>query len=348
MWRHHQCLPARRQITGQLWTETSSTSYDLDGLVVASTDKQGATTEVDHDARGLVTEVRVPHDDSSGPIEYRTTRYEYDEAGNRTKVVTPRGVETTGEADDFVQELVYDELNRVVEQVYPYDPGDPEFSTPEKIVYSYDVVGNMTSVSAPPSAGQTERNETSYEYFDNGWVASSTDVWDISTTYDYNALGQQIQRTLTSAGGSSRAMSWSYYPDGKLAGRGDDGVPVGEHVVLVDNTDTGNITTEGSWPDATAGDGFYGRDYRTHVADDGTTTDDAFTWRTHIPQSGDYEVFVRYPAGLAGAAADAPYTVSHDGGEAVVPVDQTVGGGQWQSLARSGSPQQVITRSRWV
>jgi hypothetical protein len=46
-------------------------------------------------------------------------------------------------------------------------------------------------VSAPPSAGQTVRNIAAYSHFDNGWVKSSTDPWDIATTYDYNPLGQQ-------------------------------------------------------------------------------------------------------------------------------------------------------------
>jgi YD repeat-containing protein len=125
--------------------------------VVESTDKQAATTQVSYDPRGLVAEVRVPHNDIGSGIEYRTTRYEYDQVGNRTKVITPRGVATTNTADDFVHESVYDALNRVIEQIHPYDPTDPEFNTPDKTIYAYDKVGNLTSVSAPPSDGQTVR-----------------------------------------------------------------------------------------------------------------------------------------------------------------------------------------------
>jgi RHS repeat-associated protein len=188
-------------------------------------------------------------------------------------------------------------------------------------------------VSAPPSAGQTVRNDTTYAHFDNGWVRTSTDAWDIATSYDYSELGQQTLRTLTSGGGSSaRSMSWSYFPDGKLAGRGDDGVPAGAHVVLVDNSDTPNVATTGTWATATAGSGYQGYDYRTHPA--GGT--DKLTWTLHIPADGNYQVYVRYPAGVTGAATSASYTVTHTAGSTAKSVNQTQSGGQWVSLGSFG------------
>ncbi|URN11940.1 hypothetical protein LUW77_09460 [Streptomyces radiopugnans] len=47
----------------------------------------------------------------------------------------------------------------------------------------------MKSTSLPPSQGQSVRNDTTYTYYDHGLVKSSTDPWDIVTTYDYNDLG---------------------------------------------------------------------------------------------------------------------------------------------------------------
>lgn len=85
---------------------------------------------------------------------------------------------TTADATDFVAETVYDELNRPKAQVLPYSAADPRYNTPDQITYSYDEVGNPTKVSAPPSEGQTIRNNTIYSYLDNGWVKSSTDPWD--------------------------------------------------------------------------------------------------------------------------------------------------------------------------
>lgn len=93
------------------------------------------------------------------------------------------------------------------------------------------------------------RNDTVNTYLDTGWVETTTDPWGITTAYDYNVLGQQTGRTLISAGGSAgRTMTWDYYPDGKLAARSDDGVPVGLHVVLVDNSDLQNVDFTGAWP----------------------------------------------------------------------------------------------------
>ncbi|WP_460417577.1 DNRLRE domain-containing protein [Planifilum fimeticola] len=63
-------------------------TYDHDGNRTTVKDKEGTVTTTVYDERGLVKEVRVPHDDG---VE-RITRFEYDEVGNRTKVITPPGV----------------------------------------------------------------------------------------------------------------------------------------------------------------------------------------------------------------------------------------------------------------
>jgi RHS repeat-associated protein len=188
----------------------------------------------------------------------------------------------------------------------------------------------VASTSLPPSDGETVRNTTTYSYFDNGWVKSSTDPWDIATSYDYNELGRQTTRTLTSAGGSSnRTMSWSYYPDGKLKSRSDDGVPVGSAVVLTDNSDTQNTSSTGTW---TKGDiaGQQGYDHVTRAAGTGT---DAFTWTLNIPKDGTYTAYVKFPK-VTGAATTAKYTLTHATGTIDKTVDQnaTANQGTWVSL----------------
>jgi RHS repeat-associated protein len=174
------------------------------------------------------------------------------------------------------------------------------------------------------------RNDTVYTHFDNGWVKTSADPWDIVTSYEYDKLGQQTKATLTSAGGSSsRTQTWTYYPDGKLKSHGNDGIPVGKHVVLVDNSDSQHVTTVGVWPASSAGAAgkdYQGYDYRTHAAGSGGSS---FAWNLTIPQDGTYEVFVRY---AAGAATNAPYKVEHNGGGTTTPVDQTKQAGQWVSV----------------
>ncbi|WP_251023002.1 DNRLRE domain-containing protein [Streptomyces sp. ISL-10] len=307
--------------------KTTKRAYNKDSLVTSTTDAENNTTLIDYDERGKQTEVKVPRSGTTD-ITYRTTRYEYDQVGNTTKVITPRAVEA-GTTTAFTARTEYDALNRPKRQYQPYDPADARHNDPN--VYTetvYDAVGRVAKTTLPPSEGQTVRNTTSYDYFDNGWAKGSTDPWGITTTYDYNALGQQTARTLTSAGGSSnRTMTWSYYPDGKLKSRSDDGVPVGKDVVLVDNSDTQNASSTGTWA---KGDltGQHGYDHQVHAAGTGT---DSFAWTLNIPTGGTYAVYVKYPTNTS-AAADAKYKVTHAAGSTDKTIAQNANGGTWVSL----------------
>jgi YD repeat-containing protein len=122
----------RRRKTIDALGKFTTTTYDKDGLVVATTDQLGNTTETDLDERGMPKEVRVPHADGSPP---RTIRYEYDQVGNKTKVISPRGVATTDDPDDFATVTVYDELNRVKETRTPYDKDDPRYTGLPRLSY---------------------------------------------------------------------------------------------------------------------------------------------------------------------------------------------------------------------
>ncbi|MEU4408617.1 DNRLRE domain-containing protein [Streptosporangium sp. NPDC023963] len=319
----------------------TSNEVDLDGLVKTATDAEGNITLITLDKRGDMVETKVPHSVTDGTIKYTTTQFVYDQVGNRTKVITPRGVETTDDAADFIAETTYDKLNRPAEEIFPFDKDDPKYNTPDSVKYAYDQVSRLKEISAPPSHGQTIRNITTMTYWDNGWSKTTTDPWDIKTTYDYNTLGAQTNRTVTSAGGSSqRALDWSYYPDGKLKTHSDDGAPLGLDVVLDDNSDTGQVTVTGSWttigtnsvgtgPAATVepGTGFTGYDYALAPAGTGTGS---FTWNLTTPSAGKYKVHVKYPTGAT--ATNAKYTIKHDGGQATATIDQTARAGEWVSL----------------
>ncbi|WTT05834.1 DNRLRE domain-containing protein [Streptomyces sp. NBC_00090] len=305
--------------------KSTSRTYDKDSLVIQTKDAEGNVSYVDYDERGKQKEVRAPYEGAT----FRKTQFEYDQVGNTTRVITPRGTATAA-ADDFASRTEYDALNRPVKQFQPYDPADARYNNPGVYTQTvYDAVGRASKTSLPPSEGQTVRNDTVYEYFDNGWVKKSTDPWDISTTYDYTELGQQKARTLTSAGGSSdRTMSWAYYPDGKLKSKSDDGVPVGRSVVLVDNSDSRHTSATGTW---TKGDiaGQQGYDHHTHAAGTGT---DAYTWTLNIPKDGTYTAYVKYPK-VTGAATTAKYTLSQ--GTTTHPAvtkDQNAATGTWVAL----------------
>ncbi|WP_454854052.1 hypothetical protein [Promicromonospora soli] len=86
--------------------------------------------------------------------------------------------------------------------------------------------------------------------------------------YEYDDLGAQTARTLTSADGSAnRTMTWSYFPDGKLRSKSDDGVPVGSHSVVTDNDTASLAEATGTWATASVA-GEQGTDHRTHAAPD--------------------------------------------------------------------------------
>jgi RHS repeat-associated protein len=320
---------------------TTSKAYDLDGFVISATDQNGATTLLTLDPLGKITQMMVPHDTSGGSIVYDITQYVYDQDGNQVKIISPRGV-TSGVANAFTQQIRYDADNRVIAQLSAYDPNNPAYSTPAETDYTYDAAGRMTSVSAPPSGGQTMRNVTSYTYFDNRWVRSSTDPWGITTSYDYNPLGEQTSRTISSLGGfASRTIGSSYYPGGELQAESDNGVPTGLATELVDNSDFNNTTSAGNWTTSSFGTGFVGPDYQTHAAGTGT---DSFTWNLHIPQDGNYTVYVKYPA-VAGAATNASFKVSFSGDSSTVTVDQTQNAGTWVSLGKFAFTQAGASQS---
>ncbi|MFG2358633.1 DNRLRE domain-containing protein [Streptomyces sp. NPDC048521] len=310
--------------------KTSSRGYDKDGLQVSATDQLGNTTLTSYDERGKKTELKVPHDGTGSGTAYRITRYEYDQVGNLTRTVTPRGTDTADDRD-FASRTEYDALNRPVRQYLPYDPSDSRYNNAN--IYTettYDAAGRVVKTSMPPSAGQTVRNDTVQTYFDNGWARTSTDPWDITTSYDYNDVGLQTSRTISSADGDvSRTMGWSYYPNGKLKEKTDDGVPVGTAVPLVDDSDRQNVATTGTWSTTTA-TGQLGYDVRTHAAGGGT---DSFTWTLNIPKDGKYTAYVRVPT-VSGGSKSAKYTLTHKGGTVDKTVDQSAGSGSWVSLGQ--------------
>ncbi|MCK2216375.1 hypothetical protein MF672_021600 [Actinomadura sp. ATCC 31491] len=299
------------------------TEYDLDGLITGQTDQEGNKVLFTLDQRGDQVEAKVPHSETDGQVKYTVSQFVFDQVGNKIKAISPRGVDTTDDPTDFLQEIKYDKLNRPIEEIYPFDKDDPVYNQPESVRYAYDAVSRLTEISHPPSHGQTVRNVSRMTYWDNGWSKTTTDPWDIKTTYDYNELGLQTNRTVTSAGGSSqRALGRDYYPDGKVKTHSDDGVPLGLDVVMNDNSDTGQVTVTGSWtatsgsipssdvvgPQTTPTGGFVGYDYA--IASVGTGAG-SFSWNLTIPADGIYKVQVNYPSGAT--ATNAKYTVKHDG-----------------------------------
>ncbi|MEX2381945.1 MAG: hypothetical protein WD490_06150 [Opitutales bacterium] len=104
--------------------------------------------------------------------------------------------------------------------------------------------------------------------------------------------------------------------------------------IVVDNQDTNQVTPAGTWGGSgntngayipTGTDGPYWR-YNTS----GSATD-AFTFSIPVGEAGEYRVSVWWPH-RAGAAANAPVTVTHAEGTDTVTVNQSQNGGQWNEI----------------
>jgi RHS repeat-associated protein len=311
---------------------TTSTAYDADGLVLSTTDQNGSTTYYSLDANGQVTQVQVPHSGVAPNINYDTTQYRYDQAGNNTSVTSPRGVATDTIDNDFTTFTVYDNDNRKSQVLGAYDPtADPKStygkSNQPETDYTYDAAGRVTQVSQITSRDPDfplPPVTSTYGYFDTGWMKHSADPFNITTDYDYNELGQQTYRALTSSDATAaRYMNWGYYSDGSLASFSDTGVPVGWQSQVVTAS---SFSTEigKDWTPGPSGKGFDGSTYYT-LPQNGIGN---FTWHLTPPQTGDYTIYVWYPA------QDSPnpragYSV--DGGDPVY-IDQGQNAGTWVKL----------------
>lgn len=116
------------------------------------------------------------------------------------------------------------------------------------------------------------------------------------------------------------------------------------HEVLADNDRPHQYAETGAWE--TGGTGFAhtrhvylsgenpfrdGTTRRTRTVTGGATA--TATWRTEIPERGEYGVYVSYES-TPESADDALYTVHHLGGESRFAVNQTMGGSTWIYLGR--------------
>ncbi|PTX55294.1 hypothetical protein C8P63_1191 [Melghirimyces profundicolus] len=111
--------------------------------------------------------------------------------------------------------------------------------------------------------------------------------------------------------------------------------------------DEGRKQTVGEWPLSVNAHGYFGPDYQTHPAGDGSGI---FTWTFRVKQAGNYQIFVNY-ASAPDRASNAPYTVYYHGGQSkTVIVNQKTGGGQWVSLGtfpfQKGDQGKVVLTNR--
>ncbi|MFC7362574.1 RHS repeat-associated core domain-containing protein [Nocardioides astragali] len=300
----------------------SKTDYDTDGTVSQTVDPTGVVTTYDYDLDGRTKAVTVPHGGQP-----RTTTYAYDAVDNQTRVTTPSGRFSV---------TVYDMLSRPIETRSPFDSAGGRYGQPTRTFVEYDAVGRVKRQSDPTWA-TTGQDWTTYTYHPSGDIQSSTDPWNLVTTYAYNKNGQQTQRVARSTDNkANRTMTWAYFPDGSLKSRGDGASAPAEQVV-VDNP-VGTIGA-GTWnTSADARPGKVGTDYRVENYTPpsspkciGTSCTwgpgpGTFSWPLSVPTSGSYNVAVTCPRDASTGDA-ATYSLSGSGASG----SSTIGQGQCAS-----------------
>jgi YD repeat-containing protein len=197
---------------------TSTFTFDDAHRMLSEADPLGHTRSFVYDLNGNLKEIQNP---SPGGIERRfydernllirttmpfasrqvTTRMFYDQVGNMTKQVSPRGWDTANPAPPFDDEVpvdfpafstsyVYDRLNRLVRTDLPVHV-QPD--TQYYLHRSYDPNDNLTDTTlattqTDPTLVPNERR-TTMSYFDPGWIRTSNDHVNSRVLFDYTAEG---------------------------------------------------------------------------------------------------------------------------------------------------------------
>ncbi|MBP6964503.1 MAG: metallophosphoesterase [Armatimonadetes bacterium] len=105
------------------------------------------------------------------------------------------------------------------------------------------------------------------------------------------------------------------------------GIAVPPHLEITLDNPSAEFT--GTWQLGTTASGKYGADYRWAYS--AATQTATATWRPTISIAGYYRVYVWYSQGT-NRSIKAPYTITYEGGQQTVLVNQQAGGGQWVEI----------------
>lgn len=158
---------------------------------------------------------------------------------------------------------------------------------------------------------------------------SSTDASYASMANTFTTTGELLhEQTLATTNGSSYIR---YIRCSDAAGNANTASSVASYsvsavdFVVLDNAGSG-VTQSGDWSTSTYFPGYYGVNY--HYSPN--ATGHWFQWTTALTAST-YDVYAWWPA-AAGRPTDATYEITHSGGTATVPANQTANGSQWNLL----------------
>ncbi len=204
--------------TGQLVRVKDSTKRELvfayTGNQISSLTVDGSkTTSYAYNSLGLITTVTRP-DNTTRIYHYEDSRFPTaltgitDERGKRyaTWAYDAQGraisSEHAGGADKTLLTFNADGSTTVTNALN------------KKTIYRFDDIAGarrVVKVEGQPTANCAGANQD-YTYTAEGWVASKTDWKGIKTTYQYNAIGQEISRTEAYGTAEARTITTEWHP----------------------------------------------------------------------------------------------------------------------------------------
>ena len=172
-----------------------------------------------------------------------------------------------------------------------------------------------TDARVPYDFGDPSGRDPAYNYYPTYQVPGDPTHYKIET----------VRRSAIERFSDSRVDAW-YDPDGYSP----DPTSMDDLKYFITNPDPWfpSIERIGNWVDTNVLTGFYRENYEYSTAGSGS---DQMTWLFSIPEDGDYNVFVWYPASSTNST-NAPFTVNYEGGSTTVPVNQRLNGGQWNMI----------------
>ncbi|MFT3856662.1 MAG: Ig-like domain-containing protein [Aquabacterium sp.] len=243
---------------------SGSVTYDAVGNVLTQTDELGRTTTFTYDHLNRRLSVTGPDPDGSGTQSAPVATFTYDKVGNLLSKKDARGntesytydklnrQTETEDADHHKTKAVYDKVGNLIERTdkrgntttFSYDKlnrrvsmtePDPDGAgssaataqQPPVTLYSYDLVGNLLSVTDPrghstrytydklhrqTSVTDALQHTSSVTYDDVGNVIEETDALGRKTVHTYDDLDRRTRTEQPDADGTG-APVWTYTYD---------------------------------------------------------------------------------------------------------------------------------------
>jgi RHS repeat-associated protein len=164
---------------------TTWTSYDKVGNIVGTKDALGRISTSTYDKLNRQTSVTQ----AVGTVDATTTSYKYDKVGNRIETIDGRSnyLQSIGQPG-YSTKYQYDELNRQIQILDPYQISDPINDPPTKTEY-FDAPGAVGT----PNAVATALAELALTNPNVGKVIKTTDAYDRATYVLYDKFDRQIE-----------------------------------------------------------------------------------------------------------------------------------------------------------